>query len=219
MSLAPTLATDAQPDLCDAYHEGIRELAAAAEGRIAPLAAGRCLAGFAGACVSATTLLAGAGPLLDELERAGQLLLVHPGPAGPPPAGLPGWWTAVVDYTAQMQAAYAVWLARDAARHPGLPVVFAILAGGGPFQLERLRSRGVELRSALHPNVYFDTASYGRRSLELCLSTFGVTQLVFGSDAPVVDPGPTLGAVRGFGAAVADLVLARTPARLLGRLS
>jgi predicted TIM-barrel fold metal-dependent hydrolase len=115
-----------------------------------------------------------------------------------------------------MQAAYMAWLARDAERYPTLPVVFAILAGGAPVQLERMRSRGVEVRTTLHPNVYLDTSSYGPRALELALATYGVTQLVFGSDAPVISPEPTLAAVRGFGVALADLVLDGNPARILG---
>ena len=78
-------------------------------------------------------------------------------------------------------------------RWPDVTVVFAILAGGGPVQLERLASRGVDVRSTLHRNVFFDTASYGRRALELCIETFGVEQLVFGSDAPVVDPSHAAG--------------------------
>ena len=32
-----------------------------------------------------------------------------------------------------------------------------------------MRSRGVDDRSVIHPNVFFDTSSYGRRALELCL--------------------------------------------------
>ena len=106
---------------------------------------------------------------------------------------------------------------RDAV--PDLPTVFAILAGGGPFQLERLRSRGVELRTTLHPHGFFDTASYERRAIELCLSTFGVTQLVYGSDTPVIDSRPTLEAVRGFGEGVAELVLGTNASQLLARLS
>jgi predicted TIM-barrel fold metal-dependent hydrolase len=115
-----------------------------------------------------------------------------------------------------MQAAFAAWLARDAHRHPTVPVVFAILAGGAPMQLERMRSRGVELRTTLHPNVFLDASSYGRRALELCLSTYGVTQLLYGSDFPVIDSKPTLEAVRAFGDAVANVVLRENPARLLG---
>jgi predicted TIM-barrel fold metal-dependent hydrolase len=121
----------------------------------------------------------------------------------------------VVDYTAQMQAAYAAWLAREDGAWPRLRVVFAILAGGAPVQLERLASRGVDTRAILDPNVFLDTASYGARALELALATYGVGQLVYGSDAPVIETAPTLQSVRGFGQAVADAVCRDNPARLL----
>jgi predicted TIM-barrel fold metal-dependent hydrolase len=222
ISLAPTLEleelTEAEREpLLAAYHEGILELAEQAEGRIRPLAAHRVLDGFAGSTVGARALLDldRLSPLLDELTRRGGLLFVHPGPCDPP-SGVPAWWPAVVDYTTQMQAAYAAWVADGAERWPDLRVVFAILAGGGPFQHERLRSRGFEVRPALLPNVYLETASYGRRALELCMATFGVRQLLYGSDAPVVDPGPTLKAVHGFGQAVADALCRDNPTRLLG---
>ncbi len=216
ISCPPTLELESEPELVEAYHQGIAELVRAAGGRLRALSSGIALDGFAGACVDARALadLDGLAPLVGELERRGGLLFVHPGPARPP-AGAPAWWPAVVDYTAQMQAAYAAWLAGGAERWPDLPVVFAILAGGGPFQLERLRSRGVELRTTLHPSVYFDTASYGRRALELCLATFGIGQLLYGSDAPVVDSGATLQDVRGFGQAIGDALLRENPSRLI----
>ena len=181
-----------------------------------PLAAGPARDGFAGSCLAAAELgdLDRLAPTLDELQRTGRFLFVHPGPAEHPD-GAPDWWTAVVVYTAQMQAAYAAWLASGAERWPDLNVVFAILAGGGPFQLERLRSRGVSGREVLHENVYFETSSYGRRALDLCLATFGVSQLCFGSDAPVIDPELTLDAVRGFGDAVTDALCNVNPSRLL----
>jgi predicted TIM-barrel fold metal-dependent hydrolase len=220
VSLAPTLgieelAADEAEPLIAAYHEGILEAADDSRGRIRPLAAGRALDGFAGATVAAGTLLDldAAAPLLDELTASGGVLFVHPGPCDLRPR-TPAWWPAVVDYTAQMQAAYAAWLARGAERWPELAVVFAILAGGGPFQVERLRSRGYELRPALLPNVYLETSSYGRRALELCLATFGVRQLLYGSDAPIVDPAPTLRDVRAFGQAVADALCRDNPTRL-----
>lgn len=223
ISLQPTVEVELLPPeeaepLVEAYHDGILELAEASDGRIRPLAAGVWREGFAGACVSGAALVhepERLEPLLAELERHGGFLFVHPGPPPPAPPGTPGWWPAIVDYTAEMQAAYAAWLARGAAAHPDLQVVFAILAGGAPIQLERLVSRGVEARSALHANVYFETASYGRRALELSLSTYGVTQLVFGSDAPVIDPEPTLRALEEFGEAVTDLVLRENPSKLL----
>ena len=60
-------------------------------------------------------------------------------------AWAPDWWPAVVDYTSQMQRAYLAWLAHGQERWPDVDVVFAILAGGGPIQLERLASRGVDV--------------------------------------------------------------------------
>jgi 6-methylsalicylate decarboxylase len=215
VSLQPTLGIE-DDELVGAYERGILELADAAAERIVPLAAGPEVDGFAGVCVAAASLgdLGALAPRLDELERRGAFLFVHPGPARPPD-GAPAWWPAVVDYTAQMQAAYAAWLASGADRWPGLSVVFAILAGGGPFQLERLRSRGISGRDLLYENVYFETASYGRRALNLCLETFGVGQVCFGSDAPVIDPQPTLDAVRGFGEAVTDALCNVNPSRLL----
>jgi hypothetical protein len=214
ISCPPTLELDEA--LVEAYHEGIADLVAASGGRLRALAWGSVREGFVGTCVPAWDFagLAGLEPFLGELERRGSLLFVHPGPA-PAPEGAPGWWPAVVDYTTQMQTAYAAWLARGAEAWPDLRVVFAILAGGAPFQLERLASRGVDTRGALHPNVFLDTASYGERALELSLSTYGVGQLVYGSDSPVIDSEPTLRSIRGFGQAVTDVVCRDNPARLL----
>ena len=220
--LQPTLGFGALPDderdeLVAAYEDGILEIAAATS-RLIPLSAGRSRNGFVGACIGARDLidLDRLAPTLDELEGRKEFVFVHPGAARSESVGtLPDWWAAVVDYTAQMQAAYAIWLSHGVERWPDLPVVFAILAGGGPFQLERLQSRGLAGRELLHTNVFFETASYGRRALELCLATFGVGQLLFGSDTPVIDPEPTLSAVRGFGDAVADALCAQNPVRLL----
>ena len=114
-----------------------------------------------------------------------------------------------------MQRAYFAWLAGGQGRWPDVDIVFAILAGGAPIQLERLASRGVDVRSVLYPNVFFDTSSYGRRALEVCVETFGVEQLVHGSDAPVIDPLPTLRAIRDFGPSVEKLVTVDNPNRLL----
>jgi len=214
ISLPPTLELDEA--LVEAYHEGISEVVAASGGRLLALASGSVRDGFAGSCVPAWGLdgLVPLEPLLDELERCGSLLFVHPGPVAAP-ADAPGWWPAVVDYTTQMQTAYAAWIALHADRWPELRVVFAILAGGAPIQLERLASRGVDTRSILRPNVYLDTASYGERALELALATYGVEQLVYGSDVPVIDSESTLRSVRSFGQAVEDVVCRDNPARLL----
>jgi 6-methylsalicylate decarboxylase len=214
VSLAPTMEVDGHEELIDAFYTGMLDVSAESGERLRPLAYGECKDGFAGACVSAASLAGGLEPLLGELEAAEQMLFVHPGPPEALPAGAPPWWPALADYTAQMQAAYLAWLARDAARHPRLPVVFAILAGGAPIQLERFGSRNIEIPP--HPNVYFDIASYGQRALELCVAAYGVGQLVFGSDAPVLDPGPGLQTLAEFGDAVVESACSENPARLLG---
>jgi hypothetical protein len=221
VSLQPTLgcgvvSDDDWGELVAVYEGGILELARQSE-RIVPLAAGSVLDGFAGACVPASALLDldGLGTRLDELVEQGAFLFVHP-QSSAPPAGAPSWWPTVVEQTAQMQAAYATWLDRGADRWQRLPVVFAILAGGGPFQLERLQARGVSGRDSLHENVLFETASYGRRALELCLATLGVSQVLFGSDTPQLDPEHALDVIRGFGDAVGDALWNRNPSRLLG---
>ena len=194
------------------------ELADAAGGRIVPLAAGEPGEGFAGICVSGAELLDLdlLASRLDNLVQSGRFLFVHPGSAETPP-GRPSWWTAIVDYTAEMQAAYIAWLTTGAARWPDLDVVFAILAGGAPIQLERMAARGVGERSAMLPHIWFDTATYGRRALDLAMSTYGVEPMLFGSDMPVVDPAPALDAIRSFGEAVTDAVLLANPDRLLNR--
>jgi 6-methylsalicylate decarboxylase len=220
ISLSPALGirdlpSDDAAELEGAYEAGVMELAESSGGRLVPLAAAP-RAGFAGVCMSARALQdldRISGPLA-ALEADSGILFVHPGPAtsARPSAR---WWNEIVDYTSQMQAAYAHWLAEGVERWPRLKVVFAILAGGWPFQLERLTSRGIEARTTLHENVFFETSSYGRRALELSLATFGVRQLVYGSDIPVIDSKPTLDAVRGFGDAVADALCRENPARLL----
>jgi hypothetical protein len=223
VSLQPTLGIDRLPsgeahELIETWETGILELAAAADGRIVPLAAREPAAGFAGLCVSGSELLDldALAPRLDTLTQSGRFLFVHPGAAATPP-GAPSWWPAIVDYTAEMQAAYIAWLAGGAVRWPELDVVFAILAGGAPIQLERMAARGVDERSAMLPRIWFDTASYGRRALDLAMSTYGVEPMLFGSDMPVVDPAPALAAVRSFGEAVTDAVLSANPGRLLNQ--
>jgi predicted TIM-barrel fold metal-dependent hydrolase len=220
VSLQPTFGLEALPAderarLERVWEDGVLELAAESRGRIVPLAASRPRVGFAGVSVGADTFddLVALAPVLDALHGSG-FLFVHP-VAGRPVPGAPHWWPALVDYTAQMQRAYFAWLAGGQSRWPDVNIVFAILAGGAPIQLERLASRGVDVRTVLYSNLFFDTSSYGRRALEVCVETFGVEQLVHGSDAPVIDPGVTLRAIRGFGESVERLVTLDNPNRLL----
>jgi hypothetical protein len=221
ISLQPTLGTGDLPDgerdeLEYAWIEGAREIVTASSGRLRAFAPSRHVPGFAGASVDARdfTEIDGIAALLGELERTATPLFVHPG-AVTQSQPLPPWWTAVVDYTAQMHIAYFRWLAEGRARWPSLRIAFAILAGGAPFQLERLGQRGPATRAALDTNVFFDVATYARRSIELCAETFGVAHLLYGSDRPVVEPTQTLRAMRGFGESVAKLLTIDNPASFL----
>jgi len=222
LSLQPSLgleqlAASEQDELELTWADGAAALTRESGGRFRAFAPWRVLEGFAGTSVGASALV---DPdrhshLLAEVDAAGGALFVHPEAEGAQPPGWPDWWRWTAGYTAQMQRAYLSWLAFGRHRYPRVRVVFAILAGGAPFQLERLSQRGVDVRSALDSGVFFDTATYGRRAIELCVETFGVGHLVYGSDTPVVDPRFTLQAVRGFGDAVARVIQIETPRTLL----
>jgi hypothetical protein len=84
-------------------------------------------------------------------RAAGSPVFVHPDIGGPADPARPAWWEWVNGYPARMQSAYLAWLAIGRERWPTLRVLFAMLGGGGPFQLERLARRGVDVRSASIP--------------------------------------------------------------------
>jgi 6-methylsalicylate decarboxylase len=214
VSLPPTC--EPTPDLIDAWHAAAPQLAASSSGRLIPLAYRSVQAGFAGTIVPAADLsdLDRLGQLLDRLEAADLVLFVHPGPA---PVADRGWWAAGVAYVCQMQAAYAAWIAGGPARWPRLRVVFALLGGGAPFQVERLVRRGVAAAAPFAPNLWFETSSYGERALELSLQTFGTGRLLFGSDAPIDRVADARRVVAHFGPTLEDQLVRSNPAAALGR--
>jgi predicted TIM-barrel fold metal-dependent hydrolase len=130
------------------------------------------------------------GPVLAMLEERSAPLFVHPGPAAPAAHPRPAWWPALTDYVASMQAAWLSFLAWGRAAHPDLRVLFAMLAGGGPLQLERLAARGGPVSLAADSGFYYDTSSYGVRTLDATVRAVGIDQIVHGSDRPVADPPP-----------------------------
>jgi hypothetical protein len=211
------LAVDERDELEDAWVDGIRELVADSDGRLRAFSPGRRREGFAGVSIGSSVLadLDRASEMFDDAASAQTAVFVHPDAGRPPTTERPLWWDWVTGYPARMQEAYLAWLAFGRERWPSLRVLFAMLAGGGPFQLERLARRGADVRSVLDPNTFFDVSTYGRRAIELCVETFGVGQLAYGSDTPVVDSRPTLDAVRGFGDAVTHVLQSETPSRLL----
>jgi hypothetical protein len=220
-------AEEAQP-LLEAHHQGIEGLPAdfggwgavqlqAPEPTEVDAAIGR---GCVGISLPATALahpdaLERVGPLLTQLELHDAPLFVHPGPVAHPgqvaaSASLPAWWPALTDYVAQMQAAWFAFLHAGRPAHPGLRVLFAMLAGGAPLQLERFAARGGTVAAGSDPLVFYDTSSYGPRMLEAMVGVVGAGQLVYGSDRPVVDAdAPALGAALGWA------LLSTNPRRLL----
>ena len=128
----------------------------------------------------------------------------------------PPWWDWVTGYPARMQEAYLAWLAFGRERWPSLRVVFAMLAGGG-VRSSSSGSHGAAWTSA-RPSTRTRSSTSRRTDAGRSSSaseTFGVSQLVYGSDTPVVDSRPTLDAVRGFGDAVTHVLQSDTPTRLL----
>jgi 6-methylsalicylate decarboxylase len=200
-----------------AWVEGVLEVVSTSGGRLAAFSPSIVREGFAGVSIGSSVLAnpGEASSVLDAAEASGTVVFVHPDAGRAAGAGRPPWWDWVTGYPARMQEAYLAWLAFGRERWPSLRVLFAMLAGGGPFQLERLARRGVDVRSALDPNTFFEVSTHGRRAIELCVQTFGVSQLAYGSDTPVVDARPTLDAVRGFGDAVTHVLQSDTPTRLL----
>lgn len=155
------------------------------------------------------------GPLLERLERRGAPLFVHPGPAPwsrpvPDPGGAPLWWPALTGYVAEMNAAWHAFAAAGRRAHPRLRVAFAMLAGAAPVHLERLAARGGPAGAGLEPDVYYDTSSYGERTVDAMVRCVGVDQIVYGSDRPVVGPAPW-----GLGHAARHAAVVENPGRLL----
>lgn len=154
------------------------------------------------------------GPLLKRLELHDAPLFVHPGPigAGPAAAALPPWWPALTGYVAQMQAAWFAFAHAGRTAHPRLRVLFAMLAGGAPLQLERLAARGGPTAAAQDRLLFYDTSSYGPRALRATIAVVGAGQLVHGSDRPVVAP-----RVPRADTALGHALLRANPSRLLAR--
>ena len=200
------LPRDSALELIDAHLQGVGALPGefAAWGPVALAGAhadqvDRLLArGCIGISLPAGALI---GP--DQLSRVGAVLqrtaahrvpvFVHPGSAaGGRRAGAalgePLWWRALTDYVVQMQAAWLTFAAFGRREHPELKVIFAMLAGGAPLLTERLAARGgppIDLRD---PGLFYETSSYGPAAVEMMACRVGETQLLYGSDRPVIEP-------------------------------
>lgn len=219
---------EAQP-LLDAWHDGAAALpsdrfgawAAIAVDEPDPALVAPLLArGFVGLSLPATALATPAaverlGPLLERLQDAGAPLFVHPGPIAlggdALAAAAPSWWPALTGYVAQMNAAWHAFLHAGRPQLPRLRVLWAMLAGLAPLQLERLAARGgPAARAAADPLTFYDTSSYGPQAIAATLRAIGPDQLVHGSDRPVVGA-----AVPPADTALGHALLRVNPARLL----
>ena len=134
-----------------------------------------------------------------------------------PSAGMPIWWPNLGVYPGLSIRAFFGWRTLGASRWPGLRVCFAIMAGGAPFLEERWRAFSGETR-AIDRNMYMDTASCGRLALECGMATYGVEQIVLGTDIPVISPLPLGRALTDLGAAVEDAVAHTNPLRLFDQM-
>src|SRR5882672_7146801 len=226
------LPADEAELLLESYHAGVLELgrpfAAWASTRLRSPDPGRVdgaldrgLVGLAlpAGAIGSRDGLARYRPLLARLEARGAPLFVHPGPdplelrlEQDGPTADPAWWPAMTAYVAQMNAAWHAFAAWGRLSHPGLRVVFAMLAGGAPLHHERYLARGGPSSAISDPLFFYDTSSYGERALDAAVRVVGIDQLVYGSDRPVIDPTPPTM----LGKAAAEAMLRANPARLIG---
>ncbi|MFC0624717.1 amidohydrolase family protein [Kribbella deserti] len=127
------------------------------------------------------------GQLLALAERLDRPVLVHPGSAVKADGEVPGWWAPVVDYPAQLQAAWWAWHAfQGRTSFPRLRICFAAAAGLAPVHHERLTARGGRFGKIDH-NLFVDTSGYGPQAIDAVARVLGIDQVVHGTDRPYAD--------------------------------
>ncbi|MFI7586430.1 amidohydrolase family protein [Spongisporangium articulatum] len=219
---------DAAP-LLDAWHVGAARLPApfgawAAVSRLDPdpgALKDRLTGGFVGLQVPATWLATPArleefAPVLAVCEAASAPVLVHPGPvaATDERESLPGWWPAVVDYPAQLQAAWWAWHAAGRSLLPTLRIGFVAGAGLAAGHHERLRARGGSV-GRVDADVFVETSSYGPQGLDVLVRALGIDVVVAGSDRPYAEPADLAAPPFNLGTAAANAVDVVNPHRFL----
>ncbi|MEP6562127.1 MAG: amidohydrolase [Nakamurella sp.] len=192
------LPADEGRSLLDGWHDGVATLspgfdAWASVSRQDPDLGDlkhRLCNGFAGLQVPATWLatpaaLDGLADLLAVADAADKPVFVHPGPVGSHfgTDQLPTWWPAVVDYPAQMTAAWWSWHAAGRSLFPHLRMCFAAGAGLAPVHHERYLARG-GIALVVDRSTFVDTSSYGRQGVDSLIRVLGVDPIVIGSDRP-----------------------------------
>jgi hypothetical protein len=217
------LPEDESRELLDAWHEGVFGLedfgiwgglplhGATAADVDALLARGAVGISLPASALDSPDGLERLDDVLRRLELRDVPLFVHPGPdrvvrgTGAPAA----WWPALTTYVAEMQAAWLAFAGWGRHRHPALRVCFAMLAGGAPFQVERLAARGGPAKAVADKRLFYDTSSYGSKAIATAASIIGADQLVHGSDRPIVDGSPSTALGRQAGVAMTRENVAR----------
>lgn len=192
------LPTAESAPLLDAWHRGVLELPGPFAGWASISAVdpdldalkGRLTGGFAGLQLPAAALatpaaLERSGPALRLCEQLNRPVLVHPGPV-PPGPDRPDWWAPVVDYPAQLQAAWWSWAVAGRGLFSQLRLCF--VAGGGLAALhhERWTAR-TGRRFVVDHDVFVDLSSYGRQAADALVRVLGVDAVVLGSDRPYAE--------------------------------
>lgn len=84
---------------------------------------------------------------------------------------------------------------------PNVTIQIANLGGTLPFVAERLVA--ISFRDSVPPpdfslrkNVFFDTASFGKNSINLACEVFGADRIIYGTDSPIFDVVIPLNGVR-----------------------
>jgi hypothetical protein len=231
LSLSSPLGIEAMhPDearpLIDAYHEGVLALPDPFGGWAAVTDTdpdldglkGLLTGGFVGVQLPAQLLagprrVEGIAPVLALCAELDRPVLVHPGPAAPM-AGeeVPGWWPAVVDYPAQLQAAWWAWHAVGRKLVADLRLCFVAGAGLAPVHHERFAARGGG-RFVVDHEVFVDVSSYRLQGVDALTRALGIDAVVLGSDRPYAVP-PDLGP-GGLGVAAEHAICVTNPQRLL----
>ncbi|MBV9593492.1 MAG: amidohydrolase family protein [Actinobacteria bacterium] len=217
-----TLPPDQAQPLLDVWHDSALALPAPFQSWAAVAASepdlgdlkGRFEAGTVGLQVGAGELATPAAlerlaPAMRICEEFSRPVLVHPSRVDPLGA-VPGWWAPVVQYTAQLQAAWWSWQVAGRSLLPDLRICFVAGAGLAPAQHERFSARAGD-SFVVDPDVYVDTSSYGRQGLDSLTRALGIDVVVLGSDRPYADR-PDLSSL---GAAAARAISRTNPIRLL----
>jgi len=159
--------------------------------------------------IGSPAAVAGLAAVLEVVQTHNKPVFVHPGPVAATSENLPVWWPAVVDYPAQLQAAWWAWEAVGRSLLPTLRICFAAAAGLAPVHHERFAQRGGH-QLTMDPLTFVDTSSYGKRGLDGLIRVLGIDPIVHGSDRPYAVP-----ADLDLGPAATHAIRINNPRRLL----